>query len=137
MPSKKIKKIDREIFHIWEPVLRYNIYYILCEKDQLKNILRQRLGIKNPDIHIEKDDEGKFIVYKTKDILFGIIWQKNMDPGTLVHEIIHTIHWIMQKKGIPLCDETDEIYAYHAEFIFNEISQYIKQIKKFPSRKKD
>jgi hypothetical protein len=42
--------------------------------------------------------------------------------GTLAHEALHAIHFIMQETlGMPLTDETNEVYAHGVGFIVTQV----------------
>jgi hypothetical protein len=51
------------------------------------------------------------------------------DLWMLAHEMIHAIHYILQFYGLKLSDETDETYAYCAQYIFNEFISKFKDQK--------
>lgn len=40
--------------------------------------------------------------------------------GTAVHEITHVIQYILRRVRTPLCDETEEMYAYHIGNLTNK-----------------
>jgi hypothetical protein len=51
-----------------------------------------------------------------------VIWIKNDEKiGTLVHEITHAVQHILKKRAIPLVFETEEVYAYLTEYLFNSL----------------
>ena len=50
----------------------------------------------------------------------SIIWARpKLGFGTLVHEVVHAAHHLLECRDIPLSDDTEEVYAYLIEFLFN------------------
>lgn len=54
----------------------------------------------------------------------SVIWVKNEESvGALVHEIVHASHYLLSERAIPLTEETEEVYAYLTEFLFNALTK--------------
>ena len=45
--------------------------------------------------------------------------------GVLVHEIIHFVYRFLAERGMTMNDSSEEAYTYLAEYIFNEIDNYV------------
>lgn len=66
----------------------------------------------------------------------NLIWVKDItDIPCIVHELMHFIYRVLERKWFTLNNETDELYAYLFEFYFDKILHYKlkskKEIKKF------
>ncbi len=58
-----------------------------------------------------------------------IIWiKKYNDFYTLVHESVHLVTYIMDRKGIPISRENDETMAYLLEFYTREFWREISKL---------
>lgn len=56
----------------------------------------------------------------------SIIWlPENYLMHTFVHEISHAAYNVLKAKGIRLCDETDEVYAYLVEYIYKKLTEVV------------
>ena len=49
----------------------------------------------------------------------ALIWLKNKDLNTTLHESFHCTIGLLNNKGLRLSDESEEAYAYFIEWIFN------------------
>lgn len=60
---------------------------------------------------------------------FNILYfnPKYFSASVLVHECVHSIHFMMQSRGIPVSMDNTEVMAYGTEYLFNEC---IKRIGK-------
>jgi len=84
---------------------------------------------------------GVFQVYMGENFVAPIIWVKAEGPESdadlitvLTHEIFHFVHWLMSRKDIPLCDETEEVYAYLLEFLIETImANKPERLKEMPT----
>lgn len=52
-----------------------------------------------------------------------LIWLKKYDAGVLVHEIMHAVFHILSTKQVKLNYDTQEVYAYLFEHIFNTLKK--------------
>lgn len=41
--------------------------------------------------------------------------------GVIAHEVFHAVHYVMDSVGIPFSDDTNEVYAYHIQFLMEKI----------------
>ena len=48
-------------------------------------------------------------------------FDKNPDAGLIAHECFHAVYSILESKKIPLCYETEEVYAYLIQYLVNKI----------------
>ncbi len=54
----------------------------------------------------------------------SLIWGKpHATVGTLVHEITHAAHHLLKQRSVPLSEDTEEVYAYMIEFLFNNLTK--------------
>lgn len=120
--------LDKEVHHIYDPIFRQNIYYILSTtQDDLVKVMKERLGI---DAKKKDGCEGRFLTAEKSGCLVGVIWTSNRNPWIITHEVTHATCWTLESKGVPLTFETEEVYAYMNQFLFREIWDYLK--KRFP-----
>jgi len=63
---------------------------------------------------------GKFLAYD--DNRACMIWLSDKASlGTVAHEALHATVHIMNKVGISLTNESEEVYTYHQQFLINQI----------------
>lgn len=56
-----------------------------------------------------------------------LIWLKEGAwAGLVAHECFHAVHLLLKSREIPLCEETEELYAYSIEWLFNQIVGSLK-----------
>lgn len=54
--------------------------------------------------------------------------------GVLVHELLHTVRWILKYVDIPFCDETEEVYTNLLDYLTDATvndKKYKKIIKRY------
>ena len=107
--------------HVWLEVLTENVYYIFCTYEQYVKAVRKQFNLQAPSN--DTGSIGKFGVYHKNGQNISVIWidSERSNIGTIVHEVIHAVHYIMQKKGMWLHDSSEEIYAYTIQYIVKEI----------------
>lgn len=75
---------------------------------------------------IEDDEHGKFIPFP--ECL--LVWLESLDTiediAILNHELIHATFYILDKAGVPIIAENDEIVAYHHQMLFNQVMGKLK-----------
>ncbi len=66
-------------------------------------------------------------VYQPNNVrsIFLYIKSKRIAKSILVHEIHHINYYILGKIGIELSDETDEVYAYHFQMLYEKITKIL------------
>lgn len=70
-----------------------------------------------------------------------VIWIPNWDTtidvrGTLVHECLHAAACLLEKKGVPLRIENDEVLAYLTEYLFKKCLSFAVKNKLWDQDKK-
>lgn len=120
-----MRKDYGELLHIYDPVFKNNIYYILSPDQKVMcQIIKKRFGI-TKDVH--EGTDGRFLSEKWQDYPIGIIWTRNRLPQTIAHEACHATFWALEDKGVKPGFETEEVYAYMIQFIMKEIMEYLKK----------
>jgi hypothetical protein len=57
----------------------------------------------------------------------SLIWMKEWNVMTLLHEIIHYAQWIADQRSIPMVSETDEVFAYLIENTYKRVCEIYKE----------
>ena len=52
---------------------------------------------------------------------------KGFTQDILIHELMHMVRWGMERVGIYLCEETDEVFAYYFQFLFKECNKVLNE----------
>ena len=51
-----------------------------------------------------------------------VIWlHEEAWAGVVAHEVFHAVYCLLTSRQIPLTDETEEVYAYAINWLFNQI----------------
>lgn len=59
---------------------------------------------------------------------YNFLWLERIDVYLLVHEIIHRMNVNLEYVGIPLSEDTSEVYAYYGQYLFEQCSNFLNQI---------
>lgn len=55
---------------------------------------------------------------------FCVMWINDLsNKGLIIHELSHYCFYVMNRKGIPINVENDEVFAYMIEYMFNKLSK--------------
>lgn len=66
-----------------------------------------------------------------------VVLRPSTEVSSIVHESEHLTHDILSYRGIKHCDETDEVYAYTQQFIFNNIYNEFKIYQELNGKRKE
>lgn len=65
-----------------------------------------------------------------------IRWIQDLnDHGLIAHEALHVISCILSSRGLPLCDESEEAWAYLLAHVVDEIYAAADEFKKLRKEK--
>lgn len=92
--KKHLKKISGEKYKEFDEKL-------LADWDNSKNNLGRMIPFSGGFIILLKADKHHFRKF----------------VGTLVHEVIHAVHYMLRDRRIDLCEHTEEIYTYSVEHL--------------------
>lgn len=54
----------------------------------------------------------------------SVVWLEEKRMDVFIHEISHAVYHMLQAKGINLCEDTDEVYAYAVEYLFRKLNPF-------------
>ena len=118
----KMKMIKEPVFEsycrvIWD-----------CTQEELKDYLIKEF---NYETSIKNGTQAKFIEIDNgpESWLEWIIWTKDFDIMEFLHEITHLIFNIMRFKGIPICQETEEVFIHLQIYYVRQIKGLMRRIK--------
>ncbi len=87
------------------------------------------LKIHKPNHDIEKwapdlGDKGSFVWSTSEEgSRLSIIHLIEKDESVIVHEVFHAAHRMLEHRGVKLCDETSEVYAYFYTNMLLEVKE--------------
>lgn len=115
----------RGIFSWICPVYWVSIVLLRCEVEEIPALLAGEI----PDTptcteilkwcDIPAGVSGRFIgtfsdVYKS----IAIVWiRPSSGLPVLVHELMHVVTYVLNGRGVSLCDQSDEAYCYYIEWL--------------------
>lgn len=96
---------------------------IMIFTDQLESLN----GIYNTDI--KEEDYDAVVFTQVKDSSKIVLAIKKVDWPTIAHEVVHVVNNIFLSCGVQLDRHNDEPQAYLTGWVFNEIVEFLKEIK--------
>lgn len=136
-----MKKKPNVIWY-YEECFRCNVYCIYsADYDDFQKYVKKKFKINVVDDNcpfmgramcVESEHGGYyyFIVLKKLD---NSCWALS----TLMHECIHTAHYILKHSLINHCEETEELYAYLPESIYRVILEKFREKQKRRKKRLD
>jgi hypothetical protein len=55
-----------------------------------------------------------------------VVWMPKVEDQIVSHELLHATVAIMNWAGVPLTDQTEEVYAYQLQYLTNEFYKHQK-----------
>lgn len=109
----------KKIKHIYDPIFRQNFWYVCTPTHKQFLSIIKEAGM--PPTTVKDMTDGEMAVYTQDKGTVITIWTKNKNPDILAHEIFHAVSYSLRHKGLPLSDDTEEVYAYLIQFLMKEI----------------
>lgn len=121
-------KVNSEVLYC--PIYGVSILVIWgCTFKKFEQYCRQEIGM--DDFNINGSDEWVGGVWQYSDADSGLclmLWMKKTnDLSTLVHELAHLVIPIFESRCIPITPANEETFAYYQQFLFNEITGFMKK----------
>lgn len=74
------------------------------------------------------DFDCRGVTFPTQDGKPIIVWLPNLkDKGVISHELLHATISKMKWAGIPLTEDTEEIYAYELQYLTNQFNNHVRR----------
>lgn len=117
----------------------FEIYISVCDTDQ--QFLKGLRKILEPH-EWQEVSESEYMGMqslngRTSQFLSGALILRTVDDpstpigaGVIAHEVFHAVHYVMDSVGIPFSDDTNEVYAYHIQFLMEKILSRWLQVSK-------
>lgn len=121
----KTKKVITRFVH--EKLFNADILLVVCDFDvfleSTKNKLtKEKFKILEKQVKEHGEDSWTLATQFPMPGGGSIIWGKpNAHIGSLVHEVTHAAHHLLKRRTVPLSEDTEEVYAYLIQFLFNEL----------------
>lgn len=118
---KKIFFVDWEVFPF---------SVMVCLGSTREDIFRQ---IKKSKYHLDDDEKehlvmrggGKTVMLKGGGTIIWLRHYPKKGSGVLVHEITHAVQFLLDRVGIKVGENCDELPAYMTEYLNNKIVEKI------------
>lgn len=95
-----------------DPIYDVNYYYYTDFIKFQKNLKKLKI-----DVSDHEDSEG-LTVFQVGSYNVHIFVKPKASDDVLVHEVFHAGTRVLEAKGMNLCHETQEAYAYYIGFLF-------------------
>lgn len=56
-----------------------------------------------------------------------VIWMPKVEDQIVAHELLHATIGIMNWAGVPLTDDTEEVYSYQMQYLTNEFYKHLNR----------
>lgn len=121
------------IFSVRIPIFgeRAAVHFLYCSDEEADKWRKKMVkkGMLPADMHVGEDGALGLCVRNKFAQVIRLYEDPLENPGTLNHEVIHAVWGICRTAGIPLSDDTEEVYAYLHDYITSEIyKQYKKNV---------
>lgn len=111
-------------YHIYCETFMVNYYVSYgVPKEAYRKAVKKYLACQAP-----KDlSSGNMTIYHPADyhpadhLPIYWIWVEEKDLSCLVHEVFHAVYAVLDNKGVVLCDESEEVFAYQIEMLLRLI----------------
>jgi hypothetical protein len=118
-------------WHFFEKVYRVWLVVVVCSPEEFKDFM-QKTGYKYVEDLRCDSAKGMCIDVRPEDNDVNnnayVMWFREWETSTLVHEISHLCMMIFDNQGVPLSRENTEAFAFYTEYWFNEISRTRKRL---------
>ena len=124
--KRKIKDGYTEL-HFFDLVYRQYLIVLNCDFAKFRKFLKDDAGHDSPEAFVE-DSIGYLVQMSAENNDRGntclILWMPDRtNMPTLVHEITHLVHFVLDGCGVPTIRENTEAVAYYTEHWFNRITR--------------
>lgn len=123
---------DKLLYEIIEdPIFGQHITILAGPAEDADNKLRELYGV---DAGLKNTDGRTFVIEDDNGERQAVLFYLNnpSSPGilkTVVHESIHTSWAVLKHLGIHVCQEHDEILAYHASWLAEAVLNLLKTLE--------
>lgn len=122
-------------WHIYDKVFRRWVVYFICTPEEFSEEIK-RIGYKD-DTAWFMDAKGACIELDSTNNDKGqnvtIVWLKEYETATLIHEISHLVMMLFDQVGVPIARENTETFAFYSEYWFTQMQ---KVRRKYPDGNK-
>lgn len=116
-----------KLFYIEGAVFDIDAYFVIGPREQAYKIIQD-----NYDSTVEIGDfDYRGLTFTIENGKPPLVWLPEIDTSTegrsvAEHELTHLTHTILHWAGVPLCDSTDEVYAYMTQYYVREFYTHIQ-----------
>lgn len=95
-------------------------------EDILRKLKSHRYTVsKQEDEHLVMYGIGRTVMLEGGQTVLWIGGYPRVGSGTIAHEILHAVDFVLAKVGIEKGDNCDELWCYMVEYLNNEINKRI------------
>ncbi len=104
-------------------IFPFDIMFFIQGNQKQFDTLMDKYGIKDHRVEIPIKSKGRTIMFPSNHTLIILpqVPETTFHLAALQHEIFHATQFILEKMGIPLNEQTDEVYAYTIQYITNQV----------------
>lgn len=90
-------------------------------EDALKKF-NKRTGEQLPEVEHNERQRGWVYTYNRSGAPILIWLHASAWAGIVAHEVFHAVYAALSNRAVPLSNDTEEVYAYYIQWLFNEIA---------------
>jgi len=107
--------------HIFEDMYGVNFYISYgVPYDTHKRAVKKYIDIEIGESH----GDGKVSGFQKDGEILYWIWTSSKNKALLVHEITHAVICCLKDRGFTCSTDSDEAYAYLAQYLFRKITSF-------------
>ena len=119
-------------WHIFDKVYRRWLVLLIGSEDKFIDNLK--VNGYTDDTEWFKDCKGACIELNssnnTNNQNVTIIWLKEYETATLIHEIAHLVMMLFDQVGVPISRENTESFSFYSEYWFTQIQRLRRKYPK-------
>lgn len=112
-------------WHIFDKVFRRWVVYFICSPEEFADELK-RCGYKE-DTEWFSDAKGACLELNASNNDMKqnvtIVWLKEYETATLIHEISHLVMMLFDQVGVPISRDNTETFSFYSEFWFTQMQR--------------
>jgi hypothetical protein len=127
-PQKKAHHSREKMFVVSWEIFPFNVLVFLGTKrdDVLKEIHEYGYDLDDEEkSHLIMYGTGRTVILKGGQTVLWLNNYPKKGSGVLSHEIAHSVYFILDKVGIKINDDCEELFAYMTEYLTNKITKNI------------
>lgn len=111
------------VYIVEEELLHFKINICVGGYEEFLQLLETEVGVKGE--RYTDVTRGQYCPFPEHNMYFLYLNDREDIETSLTHELVHLVFDVFKSKGIPVCDETQEVFAYYQEWWLTKVKQLL------------